>query len=212
MTRAHHLALRSNAAIGFAMLSAFALGACRGQESESPPIHMNPNMQSQPRYDPQSVSKFFEDRRTMRPIVDGAVARGLLNDDEALTQGRDGVHYVGVLKTKISEPLLHRGQERFNIYCTPCHDKTGNGNGTVAQRGFPKPTNLQEAYARGIPEGQIFAAMTYGVRNMPSYAGQIPVDDRWAIVAYVRALQFSQNAAPDDVPPEQRASLPVEMP
>jgi hypothetical protein len=190
--------------------AASTLPACRGNESESPPVHLNPNMDSQPRYDPQAESKFYEDRRTMRQPVEGTVAKGNLDDNEAYTFGREGDRYVMKLPMPITEPLLLRGQERFNIYCTPCHDKVGEGHGTVAKRGYPAPTNLQDDRVLKMTDGQIYTAISQGIRNMPSYAGQISVADRWAIVAYVRALEFSQNATPEDVPPDQRASLKVE--
>lgn len=195
-------------AMAFAGLA--ALSGCRGQTSDQPPVHLNPNMDSQPRYDPQAEAKLFEDRRTMRMPVDGTVPKGQLYEDEAYAYGKEGDRYVMKVPVPITEPMLKRGQERYNIYCTPCHDKTGAGKGMVVQRGYPTPTDLHGDYARKLTDGQIYAAIANGVRNMPSYGPQVPIADRWAIVAYVRALQFSQNATMDDVPAEKRASLPVE--
>ena len=199
-------------ALGGAILLAAGVSACRGQISDAPPVHMNPNMDSQPRYDPQAESKFFEDRRTMRTPVENTIARGHLAEDEAYNMGRDGNRYILKVPVPITEALLRRGRERFNIYCTPCHDKTGSGHGMVVQRGFSTPTDLHGDYARHIPDGQIYSAISYGARNMPAYGPQVPVSDRWAIVAYVRALQLSQNATMDDVPADKRASLPLETP
>lgn len=200
-------------------LLAFSLGAvglvagCRGERSEKPPIHFNPNMDSQPRYDPQAMSKLFEDRRTMRTPDEHAVARGHLYEDEAYAYGKEGDKWVVKAPVPMTEATLHRGQERFNIYCTPCHDKTGGGNGIVIQRGagaFPKPTDFHGDYAHKLTDGQIYHAIAEGVRNMPSYGAQIPIADRWAIVGYVRALQLSQAASLDDVPNDKRAGLPEE--
>jgi mono/diheme cytochrome c family protein len=194
------------------LMGAVALAGCRGQISEDPPIHMNPNMQSQPRYDPQSEAKLFEDRRSMRQPVEGTVAHELLDEDDAYNLGRNGDKYVAKVPVPITDALLHRGQERFGIYCSPCHDKTGSGQGMVVKHGYPQATNLLDDYARHISDGQIYSAIRNGVRNMPSYAPQIPVADRWAIVAYVRALEISQNATIEDVPSDKRASLQVEQP
>ncbi|MDW8249133.1 MAG: cytochrome c [Myxococcales bacterium] len=186
--------------------------SCRGQESEQPPVHLNPNMDSQPRYDPQAESKFYEDRRTMRQPLEGTIARGNFYENEVYATGKEGDQYVAKIPVPITEAMLQRGQERYNIYCTPCHDATGSGQGLVVTRGgYPAATNLNEAYSRTMPDGQMYGAIAYGVRNMPSYAAQIPVDDRWAIVAYVRALQFSQNATIQDVPADKRSGMPVEV-
>jgi hypothetical protein len=199
-------------ALAAGMFGALALAACRGGPSDAPPVHMNPNMDTQPRYDPQGLSKLFEDRRTMRVPVEGTIPKGHLNEDDAYYTGKDGDKYVLKIPVPITEQMLARGQERFNIYCTPCHDKLGSGKGMVALRGYPTPTDFHGAYARGITDGQVYSAIAYGVRNMPSYGAQVPVADRWAIVAYVRALQFSQNATIEDVPAEKRASLPEGTP
>lgn len=200
----------STRALVLAMVASAVLVSCRGQEMADPPVHLNPNMDSQPRYDPQSTSKFYEDRRTMRTPVDGTVSRGNLNDDEVFTQGCDDGRYVLKGPVSLTAPTLARGQERYDIFCAPCHDKTGYGEGLVIKRGYPKPINFHEEYARKMPDGQVYAAITNGVRNMPGYAAQIPVADRWAIVAYMRALQFSQAATVEDVPAAMRGSLAVE--
>jgi mono/diheme cytochrome c family protein len=187
------------------------LAGCRGQESDQPPVHLNPNMDSQPRYDAQSESKFFEDRRTMRSPVEGTVAKGNFLENDVYATGKDGDQYVAKMPVPITESMLKRGQQQYNIYCTPCHDATGSGMGLVVTRGgYPQATNLNEAYSRTMPDGQIYGAMAYGIRNMPSYAAQMPVEDRWAVVSYVRALQFSQNATIQDVPADKRGGMPVE--
>jgi mono/diheme cytochrome c family protein len=193
------------------LLVALCVGACRGQPSEEPPVHINPNMDSQPRYDPQAESKFFTDRATMRRPVQGTVARGRLEDDDAFYRGLgpSGAP-LDRMPVPITAELLRRGQERYNIFCTPCHDQTGSGQGTVAQRGYIGIRNLLDDYTRKLPDGQVYSAIAHGVRTMPSYGTQVPPEDRWAIVAYVRALEVSTTASLDDVPQERRSSLSLE--
>ncbi len=199
------------AARALALLAPCCLGACRGQPSEDPPVHINPNMDSQPRYDPQAESKFFADRATMRRPVEGTVARGRLEDDDGFYRGLGpGGRPLERLPVPITDALLRRGQERYDIFCTPCHDRTGSGQGAVAQRGYTGVRNLLDDYTRHLPDGQVYSAIAYGVRTMPSYGSQIPPEDRWAIVAYVRALEVSVSASLDDVPQERRASLALE--
>lgn len=178
------------------------LGACRGETSLEPPIVVLRNMFDQDRYDPQSESRFFADGRTMRmpvantvpreTVLDPVIGQGRLSDDSGYALEIPGpviAGHGGMLA------LLDRGRERFGIYCAPCHGGTGVGNGRVVERGKlqPAPTNLQDERIRHIPDGQLFATMSNGVRNMPAYGPQIPVVDRWAIVGYVRALQVSQG-------------------
>lgn len=193
------------------LLSPLCIGACRGQPSEEPPVHVNPNMDSQPRYDPQSESKFFADRASMRRPVEGTVARGRLEEDDGFYRGLGpGGRPLDRMPVPITDALLKRGQERFNIFCAPCHDRTGSGQGPVAQRGYIGVRNLLDEYTRALPDGQVYSAIAHGVRTMPSYGTQVPPEDRWAIVAYVRALEVSVSASLDDVPQERRASLTLE--
>lgn len=201
--------LLSSTTLGAVALAA-ALAGCRGQESDQPPVHLNPNMDSQPRYDPQAEAKFFEDRRSMREPVEGTVAKGNHHENEAYATGKSSDQYVAKMPMPITEAMLKRGQERYNIYCSPCHSRVGDGEGTVKQRGYPQPTNLLLEYSRTMADGQLYGAIAYGIRNMPAYAAQIPIDDRWAIVAYVRALQFSHNATVQDVPADKRGGMTVE--
>lgn len=181
------------------------LAACRGETSTEPQIIPLRNMNDQPRYDPQQRSPFFGDHRTMRPPVDGAVAREMDPDIEAST-GRtaDDADWVPRIPNGVvrgaggMDPLLARGRDRFDIYCAPCHGFSGDGEGTVAQRAVAlgndalKPPNLHQARLQHIPDGQLYATITHGIRNMPAYGHNVPLNDRWAIVAYVRALQLSQ--------------------
>lgn len=175
------------------------LSACRGGPSEDAPIVPIRNMYQQDRYDGQGRSEFFPDHRMMRPAVEGTVAREM-ESDTSIASGRlpDDSGYLMEVPAIVTarkggaEALLHRGQERYNIYCTPCHSSTGDGRGIIISRGMLAPPTYHQDRIRHMPDGQLFATITNGIRNMPGYYAQIPVDDRWAIVSYVRALQVSQ--------------------
>jgi mono/diheme cytochrome c family protein len=196
-----------------ALSAVFALAlltGCRGQPSEDPPIHIIPDMDWQPKYQPQGESKFFPDGRAMRQPVEGTVAVGELREDDAFYRGKRGDAWVGKAPIQVNAKTLARGEERFGIYCAPCHDKSGSGKGIVVQRGFALPPALYADHARGLPDGELFDIITHGVRNMPSYAAQIPVEDRWAIVTWLRVLQRSQHAAVEDVPADMRAKIEAE--
>jgi mono/diheme cytochrome c family protein len=184
-----------------ALLLLAALG-CRGQTSTEPPIVPLRNMFDQDRYDPQAESHFFPDSRTMRTPVEGTIPRERVIDPE-LGQGRladDSGYVLEIPKAAVDDlggaaAMLNRGQERYNIYCRPCHDGTGSGKGTVIERANfqPAPPTFHQDRIRQMPDGQLFATITHGARVMPPYAARIPVVDRWAIVSYVRALQLSQG-------------------
>jgi len=166
------------------------------------------DMQDQPKYIALRPTTFFNDGRSSRPLIDGTVARGHLNDDAALYTGKgsDGKP-LDTFPFPVTKEVIERGQARFNIYCTPCHDRTGNAQGMVVRRGFRKPPSYHTDRLRQVPHGHIFDVITNGFGAMPDYAAQIAPNDRWAIVAYVRALQLSQNATVNDVPPDARAQL-----
>lgn len=185
-----------------------AVGGCRGRPSERAPIHLNPNMDIQEKYRPQGESRFFADSAAMRVPVPGTVARGDLREDAVYHTGKtaDG-EYVTVLPVEVTMQTLRRGRERYDIYCSPCHSRVGDGRGIMVERGYVPPPTFHQDYVRDKPDGYIFDVITSGVRNMPPYAGQITVADRWAIVAYVRALQRSRDAAIDDVPEELRTTI-----
>ena len=189
---------------------ALALASCRGQPSEQPPIHIVPDMRNQPKYRPQAESAFFTDARTMRAPVEGTLAQGELKEDEAFFTGRTEQGYVRKAPIEVTEATLKRGQGRFNIYCAPCHDRSGSGRGMAVQRGFPPPVDLSSERVRAFADGEIFGVVTHGVRNMPAYNVQIPERDRWAIVTWVRVLQRSQHAGAQDVPQERRDKVEPE--
>jgi cytochrome c553 len=165
------------------------------------------DMQDQPKYIPLRPSSFFDDGRSERPLVEGTVARGHLNEDTALYTGKVDNKPVETVPFPVTRAVLDRGQERYNIYCAPCHDRSGNGNGMVVRRGYRHPPSYHIDRLRQVPIGYFFDVMTNGLGAMPDYAAQIEARDRWAIAAYVRVLQFSQNAGLNDVPPEARGEL-----
>lgn len=164
-------------------------------------------MAEQPRYEPLEASSFFKDGRSARPLVPGTVARGQLREDELLYTGKSGGVLVDAFPFPVTQAVLDRGRERYGIFCTPCHDSLGNGQGMVVRRGFRRPPSLHIDRLREAPAGHLFDVMTNGLGAMPDHAGQVSVDDRWAIAAYIRALQLSQRASLADVPERERATL-----
>ena len=166
-------------------------------------------MYDQPRYKPLAKSDFFEDGRAARPLVDGTVARGTLAPFAPAGGGAPGA-LATELPVPLTRELLVRGRERYGIFCAPCHDATGGGQGMVVRRGYRPPPSLHVERLRDAPVGHLYDVMTRGVGAMPDYAQQVPPADRWAIAAYVRALQASQRAAVADVPPAERAKLETE--
>jgi len=164
-------------------------------------------MQSVPRYDPQEANELFADGRAMRPLVAGTVARGQLRTDEHLYAGRVHGTDATTLPMSVTPELMARGRERFNIFCSPCHDGAGKGNGLVAQHGLvPPPADMHQPRLRAEPVGYLYRIITEGLRTMPSYAAQIPVADRWSIAAYIRALQLTDHAPLEAVPEAVRAT------
>ena len=193
---------------------ALALRA-RVVKKTEPRIHIIPDMDNQPKVKAQSRFMLSADRRGMRPPVAGTVARGSLIGDSSLEFGRtaDDV-WVEAIPVEMSMSLLERGRKRYDIFCSPCHGLSGYGDGMVARRAdqlqegtWTPPTSFHTELIRERPAGHIYNTISNGIRNMPAYGSQIPVDDRWAIVAYVRALQRSQNATIDDVPADLQAQL-----
>lgn len=191
---------------GLAVLAAVTLYGCRGQPSPQPPVHLNLNMDFQSNFQPQEENSFFADKRAMRMPVAGTVARGSLREDDHFNTGKSGENFVTTLPMPLSIELLKRGQDRYNIFCTPCHSRTGLGNGLVVQRGFIPAPNFHDDRIVTMPVGQYFDVISNGVRSMPAYGHAIPTDDRWAIAAYMRALQLSRHARIDDVPQDVAAS------
>ena len=191
---------------------------CIGGESAEPPVVGIRNMYNQPRYDTQERQPFFADQRSMRPQVEGTISREMTKGYPHATglaaQSGAYVEKVPVMAVRnfgTAQAMMVRGQDRYNIYCAPCHSVAGDGKGMVSRRaaslgaaGLVAPS-FHDDRLRHIPDGQLFATITNGLRNMPSYAHNLPVDDRWAIVQYVRALQLSQApaAAPENTEQSQ---------
>jgi mono/diheme cytochrome c family protein len=180
----------------FALLLVSAvMMSCRGQLSDKPPIHPQQNMHDQERFNAQQENPFFADGRAMRLPVDGTIARGNLRHDTELYAGRDSDgNFITEIPYEITKSFLYRGKERYDIYCQMCHGGTGDGRGIImtGQYGYVPAPTFHSDQSRAMPEGEIYDAIANGIRNMPGYAQQIRVEDRWAIVAYVRALQKSQ--------------------
>jgi hypothetical protein len=158
------------------------------------------DMHNQPKFIPQRGTTFFADGRSARPQVENTVARGQLHEDQyfytGLVNGAEGT----AMPFPVTMDVLQRGQERYNIYCTPCHSRVGNGVGMIVQRGYARAGNFHSARLQAAPLGHFFSVISNGYGAMPDYAAQVTPEDRWAIVAYIKALQLSQNAEPTDVP------------
>ena len=184
-----------------------ALGCARGQPREHRPVVIIPDMEFQPKYKAQSASPLFADGRAMRTPPAGTVARGTLKEDTGYFQGKVGDTFLAHNPRPITMELLKRGQDRFNIYCSPCHDRTGSGKGIVTGYGLVPPPSFHDDRVLAFADGYIMNVITNGVRTMPSYAAQVPPDDRWAIVAYLRALERSQRATLADVPSDHQPDL-----
>jgi mono/diheme cytochrome c family protein len=189
--RAERRALAALLALALPLLS----GGCRVRTA----------MFDQEKYEPYEKSELFADEAAMRPFPPGTVGRGQFDEDEVYLTGTTA---GGELAPSIPErvtvdtALLRRGEERYGIFCAPCHGPTGDGNGMIVQRGYFRPPSYHLARLRQAPDGHFFDTMTRGLGRMPSYASQVPVADRWAIVAYIRALQLSQNARLAALPSE----------
>lgn len=183
------------ARVAMALIAVVAISGCRL------------DMHLQPKYLPYAPTQFFHDGRSERPPVEGTVARGQLRLDELLYTGKENGVESNRFPFSITPADLERGREQYNVFCTPCHDYTGGGNGMIVQRGFPHPPSYHIDRLRNAPVGHFFDVMTNGFGAMYSYGSRIDPQDRWRIAAYVRALQLSQHATIDDVPANERQKL-----
>jgi mono/diheme cytochrome c family protein len=166
------------------------------------------DMHDQPRHEPLEASTLFADGRSSRPLIEGTVARGQLRDDRELYTGLDAEgQFVTNLPTPVTRELLERGQSRFNAFCSPCHGRRGDGGGMVVQRGFKQPQSFHQDRLRDTPTGYYYDVITRGFGEMSSYAAQLSPRDRWAIVAYIRALQVSRNVPVATLTEEERQQL-----
>ena len=165
------------------------------------------DMHDAPRYDPLERSEFFVDGQASRPLVANTVSRGALREDRHMYEGIVDGKPAEAFPMPVTQAVLERGQERFNVFCAPCHGRTGEGNGMIVQRGFRQPPTYHEERLREAPVGYFFDVMTNGFGAMPDYRAQIMPHDRWAIAAYVRALQLSQHASATELSAEERQKL-----
>jgi hypothetical protein len=170
------------------------------------------DMHNQPKYRPLRASTFFEDGSSARPLVEGTVARGTLQEDTAFFTGKVDSQLVKELPFPVTREVLERGQQRYDIFCAPCHDRTGSGNGMVVQRGYRQAASFHIDRLRQVEVGHFFDVMTNGFGAMPDYRTQITPRDRWNIVAYIRALQLSQHAATSDILGGDPTKLPQQKP
>lgn len=173
----------------------FAAGGCRQ------------DMFEEPKYKPLVESSFFADGRSARPVPPGTLTYLQPDEGEAMERGTTNGSFVPSIPVAVDEPLLKRGQERFNIYCSPCHGRLGDGNGMIAKRGFLQPADLHSDRVRNAPPGYLYAVIANGYGAMPEYRDQVGVRDRWAIVAYIRALELSRRANVADVPAAEQSKL-----
>jgi len=178
--------MRRTAAASVALLATLTLAGCRQ------------DMHDQPKFIPQRGTQFFADGRSVRPQVENTVARGQLRENSYFYTGMMNGKEGDAMPFPVSQQVLERGQERFNVYCTPCHSRVGNGEGMIVMRGYRPAGNFHTARMMSAPLGHFFYVMTNGYGAMPEYASQIPTQDRWAIVAYIKALQLSQHAQESD--------------
>lgn len=179
---------RKLAGAGALAMFVFALAGCRL------------DMHVQPYFKPLQENDFYGDKRSSRPTIQGTVARGQLDEDSYFYTGKIAGKEGDAFPFPVTERVMERGRERYNIYCSPCHSRVGDGNGMIPQRGFKQPPSYHIDRLRKAPNGHFFSVMTNGFGAMGDYSAQVPPQDRWAIVAYIRALQLSQNAARNDLP------------
>jgi hypothetical protein len=166
------------------------------------------DMHDGPRFTPLQQSDFFPDKRSSRPLVEGTVARGQLRDNDIFYTGMTAPNApVQLIPMTVTRETIERGHDRFNVYCSPCHGRTGEGTGMIVQRGYKQPPSLHDPRLRASGAGYFYDVMTRGFGQMPDYAAQIAPQDRWAVVAYIRALQLSQHATVADVPDADRGKL-----
>lgn len=197
-----------------ALLPIAWIARVRNIPSETPRLHLIQDMDNQGRYKAQQGNPIFKDGRAMRKPVAGTVARGELRADSALYRGLTDTGYVNQFPMAVTSEVMDRGQRQFDIFCSPCHGLSGYGDGMVNKRAealqqgaWIPPASLHDAPYTERELGHYFNTITNGIRNMPAYGSQIDVEDRWAIVAYMKALQLSQNAPLEDIPAAQRSTI-----
>lgn len=186
-----------------------SIAGFRGTMSRKPPLEVFPDMKRQPKLRPQKVSAFFGDQRTSRLPVAGMIAANALLPETPLASGRvlGTTNFVETNPLPITAELLDRGRKRYTIYCSPCHSPAGDGNGVITKYGMLRAGNYHDPRIVRLPDGEIFNTVTHGKNQMPSYASQVSAEDRWAIIAYIRALERTRLSTLADVPAENRTAL-----
>lgn len=197
------------ALLALLIVSVIAIAGFRGGMSRRPPLEIFPDMDRQLKVRPQSASAFFPDGLASRRPVDGTISRGSLYQDTPFNTGREtgSTNWVENMPVIMTASLMERGRERYQIYCLPCHAAAGDGNGITTKYGMLRTGNFHDPRLVRMTDGEIFHVITYGRNLMPAYAAQVDIPDRWAIIAYVRALQRSQLSAAEDVPEQVRPTL-----
>jgi len=206
--------------IALALVLVAVSGCARGCTSSRPPIHLNPSMDIQPRYEPQAASAFFYNGAAMRPPVPGTVARGALRDSGPYWTGKDASGaFVTTVALPVTDKVRERGRERYDIYCAACHDKGGDGKGILFERGKVPTPSFHIDRLRQMPDGQLFDIITNGFGLMPAYRYPVTVADRWAIIVHLRALQTRRlersggavAATPAETAPAPAEGTPTEL-
>lgn len=210
----NYLIIGSCIALLLAMTPFVIIAKMRVMKSENTRIHIIPDMDSQPKFKAQGMNAMFADRRAMRPRMPGTVARGEWYANPIVRHGTVAGEWAMQIPVEITQTFLQQGQKNYEIFCAPCHGLAGYGDGIIAQRAdrlqegtWTPPTSLHGETVLERPPGHLYNTISHGIRNMPAYGSQIRPYDRWGIVAYIRALQLSQNARLEDVPPEYRDAL-----
>lgn len=200
----------------FLLIATMSIMGFRGSRSTKPPLEVFPDMDRQAKYKPQAASDFFEDGRADRPVVPGTVMFGSYNSDDYFTTGKVNGEFGSGFPVAINHDLMRLGQEKFNIFCAVCHGESGNGNGvtkaSILTTRMAATPSYHDDRIRNMPEGQIFDTITHGknytmTSGMGPYGAKLSPKERWAVIAYLRALQRAHNATVSDVPPEKRGEL-----
>lgn len=183
------------------------LAGCAGSPSRDTPIEVFGDMAHQPKYAPQGQSRFYANGAAQQGPVPGTIAMGQYVPEDTFHTGVEGGNYVGAIPVKVTTEMLRQGQTKFNTYCSPCHSRVGDGRGIVGSRSGWIASSLVDQRAVEMADGYVYHVITNGVRSMPAYRNQISVEDRWAIVSYVRVLQRAQNSTEADIPADMKGRL-----
>ena len=192
-----------------AIVAVVGVAGFRGSISRKPPIEVFPDMDRQMKLRPQEANSFFANQRSSQPFVEGTIARGTPYQDIPLNTGRvmGSTNWVEISPIEITEAVMERGKQRYDIYCTPCHGAAGDGKGITSKYGMVAVANFHDARLVSMTDGEIFNTITFGKNLMGPYGANINIEDRWSIIAYLRALQRSRLSTMDDVPESQKAAL-----